>query len=111
MEKFIKKTTHIVNDNQSEIIEDLVHSGGFNVYDNFIPAFDKTDEIVKKFIKGVVDDRGKSRQNDSEFKYIYHFIKNYMNTSDKFIIETKNIYYACNSCQRELLILKEFLKN
>lgn len=95
--------------NKVDEILDLVHSGKDNIYNNFIKAFDQYDDVAKRFQKGVVDNRGQPRRNDSEFKYIYHFLKNYLNKADEFIIETKNIYFACNSCQRELLMLKVFL--
>jgi hypothetical protein len=40
---------------------------------------------------------------------LYIFLKEHLHTADEFIIETKNIFYACSSCQREFLILQEYV--
>ncbi|WP_046755255.1 hypothetical protein [Kordia jejudonensis] len=63
----------------------------------------------KDFLQKVKSLDGKSRKNDSEIKYIYHFLKNHLQKGDYFIIETTNIMTACSSCRREILILKEIL--
>lgn len=104
-------TQMVRNNKKGFTFLDLVHSGSKNFYDDFIKAFDDADDIAKRFKKGVVDNAGLGRKNDSEFKYIYHFLKNYLHQADEFIIKTKNIYVTCNSCQRELLILKKLVES
>ncbi|MGB3592028.1 MAG: hypothetical protein WBA16_10130 [Nonlabens sp.] len=34
-----------------------------------------------------------------------------MDEADEFVITTKNIYMTCSSCQRELLMLKDYVEN
>ncbi|MGB3592024.1 MAG: hypothetical protein WBA16_10110 [Nonlabens sp.] len=34
-----------------------------------------------------------------------------MDEADEFLITTKNIYMTCSSCQRELLMLKDYVEN
>lgn len=88
-------------------IKELYHSGDEHFYDEFINPFD--DELTsQQFQKGVVDIKGGSRRNDSEAKFIYNFLKEHLHTADEFIIETKNIYFTCTSCQREIVMLKNY---
>lgn len=76
-------------------------------------AFSKSERsgtiTDSKFLKNVRDSLGYPKNNDSEIKWIYNFLKNHLHTADEFIIETKNIFYACSSCQREFLILQEYV--
>lgn len=96
---------------QNEVVNELVHSGKETLYPkDFVNTYDSSDELVTMFKKGVVDNKGRPRMSDSEVKYIFNFMMHHLHKSDTFVIETKNIYYACNSCQREFLMFEEFLK-
>lgn len=91
-------------------IEEIAHSGKKFVSDDFIPNFDNST-ASRLFQKGVVDFGGGPRRKDSELKYIFHFLKNHFHKADEFVIQTKNIYFTCDSCQRELLMLKSFVES
>jgi hypothetical protein len=89
-----------------EVVDDVLelsHSGPKKLYDDFLDTVE--DE---KFLEHLIDDI-KPRKNDSEVKFIYNFLQNHVQRGDYFIIETKNIFIACDSCKRELLVLKELL--
>ena len=68
-------------------------------YDNF-----------KAFVKGAEDFGNRARFYDSEIKYIFNFLKNHIDKGDEFVIETQNIFKACGSCQREFVMLEDYLK-
>lgn len=110
------KTTIVKGGTQVETITDLAHSGDELIYNNFIRPISEVDRsispaITKKFRKAVNDIAGNSRRADSELKYIYHFLNSYIGKGDEFLIETSNIYMTCTSCQRELLMLKDYAEN
>lgn len=67
-------------------------------------------ENFKKFVEGAVDFAGQPRNYDSEIKYIFNFLKNHINKGDEFIIETRNIFKTCGSCQREFIMLEDYLR-
>lgn len=102
--------------NKVEKVVDLVHSGNYDLYDDFIkplgkePIKNEDSEILNIFRKSVTDLENYSRKADSEFKYIFHFLSSYVSEADEFIIETKNIFITCDSCKRELIMLKEFVE-
>lgn len=92
-----------------EKVEELYHSGQDEFYKNdFTHPFEEGDQLTSTFKKGISDLKGKSRRNDSEAKFIFNFIRKHLHTADEFIIETKNIYFTCTSCQRELLMLQDY---
>ncbi len=106
------KTEIITKGETIEEITELVHSGKEVISKDFINGFDIDDPIRSQFQNGLFDTVGeKSRRNDSEVKFIYNFIKNHLHKGDEFVIEAQNIYYACNSCQRELLMLIEHVES
>lgn len=92
-----------------EVVE-FAHSGNNRISKDFIDGFDGSLE-AKQFQKGIEDIYSVSRRADSEVKYIYNFIKKHLNRADEFVIETKNIYFTCTSCQRELIMLKSFVES
>ncbi len=103
--------TKYLQDNKvlEEIVE-LVHSGKGNKYpDDFIKVNDRNEWT--DFKKNIIDLDGQSRREDSELKYIFHFLRHHIDKADEFIIETKNIFITCTSCQQELLILKKYLES
>lgn len=117
------KTTIISQGKPVKIIEDLAYSGAreLNLGDRWLKPLEiypkPVDDITKDFRNLIETYQGHSKKNDSEVKFIYHFITNLLNNvddlkkiPDEFIIETKNVYYTCNSCQRELPILKEYVE-
>lgn len=63
-----------------------------------------------KFLENVEDFEGIRRGFDSEVRFIYNFIKNHLSKEGTFEVVTKNIFIACDSCKRELLVLQELLK-
>ncbi len=91
-----------------EDIKELSHSGPEKLYDDFI---DPIPAGETNFLNKVFDLDGRSRKHDSELKYIYHFFKNHLHKGDEFVIETRNYFRTCSSCQRELLMLKEFVES
>lgn len=42
---------------------------------------------------------------------MFCILKNHIDKGDEFIIETSNIFTTCESCSREFLMLKEYLKS
>ncbi|WP_326984968.1 hypothetical protein VUJ46_10700 [Chryseobacterium sp. MYb264] len=92
-----------------EKVEELYHSGQDEFYRNdFTHPFEEGDQLTNTFKKGISDLDGNSRRNDSEAKFIFNFIRKHLHTADEFVIETKNIYFTCTSCQREMLMLQEY---
>ncbi len=92
-----------------EKVEELYHSGQDEFYKNdFTHPFEEGDQLTSTFKKGISDLDGNSRRNDSEAKFIFNFIRKHLYTADEFVIETKNIYFTCTSCQREMLMLQEY---
>ncbi|MDH6251798.1 hypothetical protein M2347_001525 [Chryseobacterium sp. H1D6B] len=67
-------------------------------------------ENFESFVKGAFDFNQQLRGYDSEIKYVFNFLKNHIDKGDEFIIETKNIFKTCGSCQREFVMLEEYLK-
>lgn len=97
-----------IYDKEGSLIDhvfELSHSGRDRIDDDFL-------DIVKdsKFLENVEDFEGVNRGGDSEVRFIYNFIKNHLSKEGTFEIVTKNIFIACDSCKRELLILQELLK-
>jgi hypothetical protein len=84
----------------------LSHSGHEKLYDIFADTIRD-----RKFIENVVDLRGRPKANDSEIKFIYHFLTEHLSKADEFIIETRNIYFTCTSCQRELIMLVDITES
>ena len=70
-------------------------------------VIDKIDD--QEFLKDVRDLKGARKINDSEIKYIYHFLTNHYQRGDYFVIEMENIFMTCTSCRKEFLMFKEFL--
>ncbi len=117
------KTQYLKNNEIFEEITELIHSGKGNKYpDDFISVHDRpewvkfqvgsTKKVEGKIIFiGVKDVNGQVRKGDSELKYVFHFIRDHLRSADEFIVETKNIFITCTSCQQELLILKRFVES
>ncbi|WP_460220381.1 hypothetical protein [Psychroserpens sp. MEBiC05023] len=84
----------------------LSHSGYEQIYKEFVKTIDDN-----KFLENVKDLKGRSKRNDSEIKFVYEFLVNHIHRADEFVIETKNIYFACTSCQRELIMLKRYAES
>lgn len=105
------KTKILESSKEVDTINELVHSSNIELYENFINSYKNSDELVKVFKNGVKDYNGRPRTFDSEVKYIFNFLMKHLHRGDEFIIETKNIYYACPSCQREFIMFEEFLKS
>lgn len=106
---FAEFTIGKTKNGEFEKIEELYHSGQDEFYKNdFTHPFEEGDQLTSTFKKGVSDLDGNSRRNDSEAKFIFNFIRKHLHTADEFVIETKNIYFTCTSCQRELLMLQEY---
>ena len=80
-----------------------------NLPSNTINILDDYDNF-EKFVKGAKDFGNRGREYDSEIKYIFNFLKTHINKGDEFIIETRNIFKTCGSCQREFVMLEEYLK-
>ncbi|CAL2080313.1 hypothetical protein [Tenacibaculum sp. 190524A02b] len=95
-------------DENGELIErsfELSHSGRDKIDNDFLDIV--TDN---EFLKNVEDYEGVRRGYDSEVRFIYNFIKTHLPKEGTFEITTKNIFIACDSCKRELLMLQELLK-
>ena len=52
----------------------------------------------------------RSRQNDTELKYVFNLIDIHWNKGNRFVIELESVLYTCESCQGYLLYLKELAK-
>lgn len=87
-------------------IKELSHTGSERMYDNFIDSIKNGD-----FTNGAVDANGIPKYNDSEIKWIYNFLVKHIDEGDEFVVESRNIFYACSSCQRELIIFKKYLES
>ncbi|MDF0720564.1 hypothetical protein P0M11_11200 [Kaistella sp. PBT33-4] len=68
--------------------------------------FDDFDDFAVK----AIDDENISRFNDTELKYVFHFLENRWNSGNRFVIEMESVLYNCTSCQLYLQALKEYGK-
>lgn len=84
-----------------EIVE-LSHSGPKKLYNNFLDTVNDPG-----FKNGLEDFNNVKRRNDSEVKYIFNFLQNHAHKGDYFIIESTNVFVACDSCKREFVTLKK----
>jgi hypothetical protein len=55
-----------------------------------------------------IDDIPKTRFNDTELKYVFHFLENHWQQGNRFVIEMESTLYACSSCQRYMQALKKY---
>jgi hypothetical protein len=76
--------------------------------DDLVDVIDDYDNF-SKFAQGAVDKTNRSRNFDSELKYIYNFIKKHANKGDEFVVDITSLIKVCNSCSRELLMLEEYM--
>ena len=105
------ETTLAKNGSQVTKVTDYANSNDIWPGNGWLKPFNDGDHLQVGFRKGVKDLELIGRRNDSELKYIYQFLSTYVDETDEFIITTKNIYLACTSCQRELLMLKDYVEN
>lgn len=90
---------------EGKVIEEVIefsHSGPKKLYDNFLNVVD--DPIFRNDLE---DFEKIKRKNDSEIKYIFNFLQNHAHKGDYYIIESTNIFVACDSCKREFVTLKK----
>ncbi|WP_298544763.1 hypothetical protein [uncultured Aquimarina sp.] len=95
-------------DGNGKLVErtfELSHSGRDRIDNDFLDVV--TDP---KFLRNVEDFEGVRRGFDSEVRFIYNFIQEHLPKKGTFEITTKNIFIACDSCKRELLMLQELIK-
>lgn len=113
--QMIKKYPELISNNfaifktviykEGKVIEEIIefsHSGPKKLYDNFLDVV-----VDPKFKNGLEDFDKIKRRNDSEVKYIFNFLQNHAYKGDYFIIESTNIFVACDSCKREFVTLKK----
>ncbi|MGY3793763.1 hypothetical protein [uncultured Aquimarina sp.] len=96
-------------DDNGKLVErtlELSHSGPDRIDTDFLDVV--TDS---KFLRNVEDFEGVRRGLDSEVRFIYNFIQEHLPKKGTFEITTKNIFIACDSCKRELLMLQELIKD
>lgn len=97
---------YFISGNQDKIIKNFGNPP--RVPKDLIDVLDDYDNFLK-FAKGAADEIPRSREYDSELKYIFNFVKKHANKGDEFIVEITSLIKVCNSCSRELLMLEEYM--
>ncbi|MBK8442548.1 MAG: hypothetical protein IPL35_03640 [Sphingobacteriales bacterium] len=75
-------------------------------------ASDILDDLdsFNKFVEGAIDKDGRRRGFDTEIKFIFNFLKKHAHKGNRFEIEITSLIKVCTSCDRELLILQEYMR-
>ena len=65
-------------------------------------------EDFKDFALKSFDDGGVTRFNDTELKYVFHFLETHWSQGNSFKIRIESVLYNCTSCQRYMQALKNY---
>lgn len=80
-----------------------VNGQNFNIINQNFNFSDFKDFAIK-----AVDNKGRERFDDTELKYVFHFLENHWNSGNRFVIDMESVLYNCTSCQLYMQALKEY---
>lgn len=119
--------TKVYNNNTLlNTIQEMFISGEKQDIDNLLNTIPNSSTITKQtqsynvihssfnfndfntFALKAIDDIPQTRLNDTELKYVFHFLENHWQQGNRFVIEMESTLYACTSCQRYMQALKKY---
>ncbi len=91
--------------------DDIIRAFGGEIPDEVLDIYGVDYPKYEKFVENIEDFNGRPRGADSEMKVIYDVLQNHLSKGDEFIIETTNIFRACDSCRTGLLSMMDSFKD